>query len=141
MSFNTPKQRKHLYSLTFLKWTVERRLSELEGSSIESSLAVHKFGNDANNVNFNKLAESLSDLETMLEVAELSFPHLRFKIDKIKKQKLTVLKKQTTISNEADKLEGKIVKLKTKASSLTSVIDKQKSEPIKSKGLKGLLGM
>lgn len=140
MSLNTKKQRAHLYGLSFLKWTPEQRLSTLEKTSIECSLAVHKFGNDANEAHFNKFAESLSDFETMLEVAEETFPSLRFKMDEIKKQKLTVLKKQTLLKNEAKKHEEKAEQFKEKASNISTVIEKQQEATIKSKGLLRLLG-
>jgi hypothetical protein len=137
MSLNTKKQRNHLYSLSFLKWSVERRLSTLEKTSIESTLAIHKFGNDASEINFNKLCESLSDFETMLEVAEETFPALRGKMDMIKKQKLTVLKKQGT----ANKLEEQAKKIKENALKLPEIIKEQEEQAKNSKGLKRLLNL
>ena len=105
MSLNTLKQRQYLYKQTFLKWTVPQRLSTLEQTAIETTLNVHKFGNNANDPNFKKFCESLSDIETMIEVAEMTFPSLRAEMDTFKKQKLTVLKKQTALKEEADGLE------------------------------------
>lgn len=97
MSLNTRKQRNHLYSLVFLKWSVERRLSTLQQGSIETSLAVLHFGNEATEANYKQLAEKLSDFETMQEVAEETFPALRADMDRIKKEKLLTLKMQTKI--------------------------------------------
>lgn len=97
MSVNTRKQRNYVYGLTFLKWSVERRLSTLQQGSIETSLAVLKFGNEASEDNYKQLAEKLSDFETMLEVAEETFPALRADMDRIKKEKLITLKMQTKI--------------------------------------------
>lgn len=136
MSINTRKQRNHLYSLTFLKWTVEQRLSELERCSIDSTLAIHKFGNKADDDTFKKLCEMLSNYETMIEVAEETFPALRAEMDKIKKAKLTVLKKQ----GQATKYEDKAKKIKEDALNLGKIIEKQKTEEGNSKGLRKLLG-
>jgi len=141
MSFNTQKQRSHLYNLTFMKWKVEERISEFEKTSIESTLAIHKFGYKADNESFKKLCESLSDFETMLEVAEETFPALRENMDAIKKAKMIVLKKHTTLSDEASKHEIKADNLKKQASNISTVIEYQKKQKIKSKGLKSLFGL
>lgn len=137
MSLNTKKQRLHLYGLTFMKWSVEQRLSELERTSIESTLSIHRFGNKADDDNFKKLCESLSDFETMLEVAEETFPRLRFEMERIQKAKLTALKKQ----GQANNLKEKAKKIEEKAYKLPDIIEKQESQNPRSKGLKKLLGL
>lgn len=117
-----------------MKWSVEKRLSELERCTIDCSLAIHKFGNNAEMNNFTKLCESLSDFETMLEVCEETFPTLRFKMDEIKKAKLTVLKKQ----GEATKFEEKAQAIKDQAIKIDEIIKKQVTDNSKSKGLRKL---
>ncbi len=126
MSVNNRKQRNYIYGLTFLKWTPEQRLSSLEQISIETSLAAHKFGTKPDEERFNKLCESISDLETMIEVAEESFPKLRETADKIMKSKLVTLKKQTVLKNAAKKHEEKAVEKKKEALNLAKVIEGQK---------------
>ncbi|MGD2113404.1 MAG: hypothetical protein PVG07_00015 [Acidobacteriota bacterium] len=134
MSVNTRKQRNYLYGLTFLKWSVEQRLSELERCSIDSTLAIHKFGNKADDDTFKKLCEAFSDYETMIEVAEETFPALRAEMDKIKKAKLTVLKKQ----GQANKHQEKADQIKEEALNLGKIIEKQETDTKKSKGLRSL---
>lgn len=134
MSVNTRKQRNYLYNQTFLKWTVEQRLSEFERTSIDVTLAIHKFGNKANDETFDKLAESLADFETMLETAEETFPSLRAKMDKIIKAKLTVLKKQ----GQANGFKEKAKKIEEDALNVKNIVEKQQTEVKKSKGLKKL---
>lgn len=123
-----------MYSLTFLKWSVEQRLSELERASIDTTLAIHKFGNKADDETFKKLCEAFSDLETMLEVAEDTFPALRFEMDKIKKAKLSVLKKQGQANNYKEKAN----KIEAEALNVKKIIEKQQTEAKNSKGLKKL---
>lgn len=132
MSYNSLKQRRPLYNATFLKWSIQRRLSTFEQASIESTLSIHKFGNEASQANFDNLCESLSDLETMIEVAEESFPALRGQMDVIKKHKLKALKKQT----EANKLEDKAKEIKEKALNLPDIIKQQEEQAKNSKGIK-----
>lgn len=141
MSLNTKKQRIHLYGQTFMKWSVEQRLSELEKASIETTLSIHKFGNQANDDNFKKMCEAFSDLETMLEVAEETFPAFRMKMDDIKKAKLTVLKKQTALTSQAQKHEAKADKKKEEALNVSKIIEKQVTDASNSKGLRKLLNM
>jgi len=88
-----------------MKWTPEKRLSTMEQTAIEASLSIHRFGNNATDPNFKKFCESLSDIETMIEVAELTFPSLRSEMNIFKKHKLKVLKKRTELYEEADGLE------------------------------------
>jgi peptidoglycan hydrolase CwlO-like protein len=116
MSLNTLKQRQYLYKQTFLKWKVEQRLSTMEQTAIETSLSVHKFGSNATEPNFKKLCESLSDIETMIEVAEMTFPTLRGEMDALKKEKLTVLKKQTALKEEAEEIDKKAEAIRKQAS-------------------------
>jgi len=82
MSLNTQKQRQYLYNFTFMKWTVEQRLSTFQKSAIEVALTVNKFGTDASDANFNKLCENVSDIETMIEVIELTFAPLREEVER-----------------------------------------------------------
>lgn len=141
MSLNTKKQRQHLYNSTFLKWSVERRLSTLEKSTIDSTLSIHNFGNGASEEHFLKFCEALSDFETMIEVAEMTFPALRPEMERIQKQKLTTLKKRSLLQNKSSELEKKAEAIKEKALNLPEIIKKQESEKIKSKGLKKLFGL
>ena len=138
MSLNTRKQRSYLYSQTFLKWKVEQRLSTLQKTAIESSLAIHKFGNNATQEGFKKLCESLSDFETMLEVIEETFPALRSEMDLIKKEKLTVLKKQNVLNNQAKKLEGKAEEKKKKSINIPEIIKMQTEQKLKPNGIRKL---
>ena len=131
MSFNTKKQRQHLYNLTFLKWTLERRLSTLQQSTIETTLAIHVFGNKPTQDNFIKLSEALSDLETMIEVHELTYPALRQEMDKIQKQKLITLKKQNALESQASRLETKATEKKEAAAKIPDLIKKQKEQKAK----------
>lgn len=124
-----------------MEWKLEERISEFEKTSIESTLAIHKFGYKANNESFKIFCEKLADFETMLEVAEETFPALRENIDSIKKSKLITLKKHTKLTDEATKHEEKAGELKNEASNISTVIEDQKKQKIKSKGLKRLLGM
>lgn len=126
MSLNTRKQRNHLYGFTFLKWKVEQRLSTLQKSAIETSLSVHNFGNGASEAHFLKMCETLSDLETMIEVAEETFPTLRHEMDRIKKEKLTALKKREKLNGEAKELEEKAEQKKEAASKVPEEQKKKK---------------
>lgn len=141
MSLNTRKQRNYLYNQTFMKWTPEERISELEKAAIEVSLSVHKMGDNATAESFKKFTESISDFETMLETAELTFPTLRARIDTIKKAKLTTLKKHTVFTDEAEKHKSKADIANEKASKIKTVIESQQNQKVKSKGLLGLLGI
>ena len=85
------KKRKLIYKFTFMKWTPERRLSTFERTAIETSLAIHNFGNGATETTFRKLSESVADIKTMIEVAELTFPILKAEAERIMKEKLVAL--------------------------------------------------
>ena len=107
MSLNTFKQRRNLYNSTFMKWRIEQRLLTLQRNCIEAALHVHNFGDDSSDANFEKLCEHTSDIETMIEVLELTFPALRHKMELIRKRKLITLQKTTVLNEEAKKLEDK----------------------------------
>jgi hypothetical protein len=101
MNNNSKRKRRNLlYQYTFLKWTVERRLSTFEKTAIETTLAIHNFGNNATEQNFNKFCESVADIKTMVEVAEQSFPLLRIRSEDIMKEKLTILDLRTQEKGE-----------------------------------------
>lgn len=141
MSLNTRKQRNYLYSRTFLKWELIQRLETLEKTSIEASLAIHNFGHLATKDNFDKLCNSLSDFETMLEVAEETFPDLRSEIDRVKKEKLTILKKRSVLDNQANGLEKKAKEKKEKSLKIPEIIKQQQEQKLKPNGFKKLFNI
>jgi len=127
MSLNIKKQRQYLYKMTFMLWNVEQRLSTFQKSAIEVSLAVNKFGTEASDANFNKLCENVSDIETMIEVIELTFAPLREEVERIKKQKLVVLQRTTRLNQEANGLEEKAGLIKKEASEVFQKLNQKKS--------------
>lgn len=141
MSLNTRKQRNYLYSQTFLKWDVTQRLETLEKTSIESSLTIHNFGHLATKDNFERLCDSLSDFETMLEVAEETFPALRQEIDRIKKEKLTILKKRSVLESQASDLEKKAKEKKEKSLKIPEIIKEQEEQKLKPNRIKRLFNI
>lgn len=108
-----------------MKWTPEKRLSTLEQVSIENTLSVHMFGNNPTDANFKKLAETLSDMETMIEVHELSFGGLRYQMDKLKKEKLQVLKKQTALKKVVKEHEIKAEEIKKEVAEVPKKINQK----------------
>lgn len=125
MSLNTRKQRSHVYGRTFLKWTPERIYSTLQQSLLDCALAVHHFGADSTNADLHGLAVAFSDLETMMEVTEEIYPTLRPAIDRLKKEKLTILLKQTKLNGEAQKLTDKVEAKKKEAEEVPDKVSKR----------------
>lgn len=110
-SVNGRNGRNKVYNQSFMKQPVERRLSTFEQITIESTLAIHKFGNQPTEQSLNNLCEMIGDLETMIEVFENTFEGVRDKINATKKAKLEHLKKIST-----EQVEKEAAKKKEQAS-------------------------
>jgi len=118
------KKRKLIYKFTFMKWTPERRLSTFERTAIETSLAIHNFGNGATETTFRKLSESVADIKTMIEVAELTFPILKAEAERIMKEKLVALDIRT---QEEERAKANTEEAEEKAEEKAETTDKKKT--------------
>ena len=107
-----------------MKWTPERRLSTFERTAIETSLAIHNFGNGATETTFRKLSESVADIKTMIEVAELTFPILKAEAERIMKEKLVALDIRT---QEEERAKANTEKAEEKTEEKAETTDKKKT--------------